>query len=118
MKNMENIHKNDEKTIELLIAPHLNPIYGFVFQYVKNASDAEDITQEVFVKAWRNLKKIKQKKFKTWLFRVARNTAIDFLRKKRAIPFSDFENKAGENILIENLTDETGLPDEILAKPL
>ncbi|KKR91196.1 MAG: RNA polymerase, sigma-24 subunit, ECF subfamily [Candidatus Falkowbacteria bacterium GW2011_GWA2_41_14] len=102
--------------MKLLISPHLKPIYGFIFQYVKNAPDAEDITQEVFVKAWRNLKKIKQKNFKAWLFSVARNTSIDFLRKKRAIPFSEFENESGENILDETLADETDLPDEILAK--
>lgn len=113
---MENHPKNDDKALELLISPYLKPIYGFIFQFVKNAPDAEDITQEVFIKAWRNLKKIKQKNFKAWLFRVARNTAIDFLRKKRAIPFSDFENEAGENILMETVADETDLPDEILAK--
>lgn len=113
---MENHLKNDDKALELLISPYLKPIYGFIFQFVKNAPDAEDITQEVFIKAWRNLKKIKQIKFKAWLFSVARNTAIDFLRKKRAIPFSDFENETGENILINNLEDEADLPDEILAK--
>lgn len=102
--------------MELLISPYLKPIYGFIFQFVKNTPDAEDITQEVFIKAWRNLKKIKQKNFKPWLFSVARNTAIDFLRKKRAIPFSNFENEAGENILMETMADETDLPDEILAK--
>ena len=69
----------DEKSLELLIRRYLKPIFGFVYKYVRNSPDAEDITQEVFVRIWRNLKKFKkEKKFKTWIFAIARNSAMIF----------------------------------------
>jgi RNA polymerase sigma-70 factor (ECF subfamily) len=69
------------------------------------------------VKVWRNLKKFdQQKSFKTWIFSIAKNTALDFLKKKKAIPFSEFENEEGENIITETLVDPSPLPQELLEK--
>ena len=53
----------DEQALELLVGEYLRPIYSFVSRFVGNAQEAEDITQDVFVRAWRNLKK-SQKNFK------------------------------------------------------
>ena len=81
--------KSDEKSLELLIRRYLKPIYSFVYRYVGKAHDADDVTQDVFVKVWRNLKKFdREKSFKTWIFAIAKNTAFDHLKKKKAIPFS------------------------------
>lgn len=80
----------DEKSLEILIEQYLKPIYSFVYRYTGSASDAENITQDVFVRVWKNLKKFDQnKKFKTWIFSIAKNAAIDWLRKKKTIPLSD-----------------------------
>jgi len=97
--------KGDEKSFEILIEKYLKLAYNFVYKNVGNPADAEDITQEVFVKVWKNLKKFDQSKtFKPWLFQIAKNTSIDFLRKKKSIPFSRFENDKGQNVLTENLS--------------
>ena len=107
----------DSQSLEVLIRRHLGPIYSFVYRYVGNRQDAEDITQEVFIKVWRNLKKFdQQKSFKTWIFSIAKNTAIDFLKKKKMIPFSEFDNEGGENTIIETLADPSSLPQELLEK--
>lgn len=100
------IMKNcDEKSLEILIKQYLKPIYNFVYRYAGNAQDAEDITQDVFVKVWRNLKKFdRQKSFKAWIFTIAKNTSIDFLKKKKTIPLSSFDT----------LIDPSPLPYEIL----
>ncbi len=113
----------DEKSLEILINRYLKQIYGFVYQYVNNRQEAEDITQEVFVKVWRNVKKPvfgfsrgfnpKKGKFKTWLFTIAKNTSLDFLKKKKPLLFSEFENEKGVNVLVETLSDESPLPEEI-----
>lgn len=96
--------KGDEKSLEILIARYLKPIYSFVYKNVGNQAEAEDITQEVFIKIWKNIKKFDQKKrFKPWIFQIAKNTAIDSLRKKKSIPFSKFENEKGQNVLLENM---------------
>lgn len=107
----------DEKSLEILIHRWLLSIYSFVYRYVGLGEAAEDITQEVFVKVWRNLKKFdQQKNFKTWIFSIAKNTSIDWLKKKKAIPFSNFENEEGENQLTETLEDPSPLPNEILER--
>jgi len=99
----------DDNSLELLIKRYLKYIYNFVYKNVGDQASAEDITQEVFIKVWKNIRKFDQNKnFKPWIFQIAKNTTIDFLRKKKAIPFSRFENEKGQNMLIEN----------IIAKPL
>lgn len=58
--------KGNKGSLKILIQKYLKPIFNFVFTYVGNTQDCEDITQEVFVKAWSNLKKFdKKKSFKT-----------------------------------------------------
>lgn len=107
----------DKKSLELLVKNYLKPMYSFAYHYMKNAQDAEDVTQEVFVKVWRNLKKFDQRKsFKTWIFTIAKYTALDLLKKKKTIPFSEFENENGENALIETLADSSPLPHELLER--
>ncbi len=114
---IENYFKDDEKSLEILIGKYLKPIYGFIYRYVGNAQEAEDITQETFVKMWRNLKKFdKQKGFKTWIFSIAKNTSIDFLRKKKVITFSEFENERGESTILEKFIDSSPLPNELLER--
>lgn len=105
-KLIENYLKGDTKSFDKLIENYLKIIYNFVYKNVGNEFDAEDITQEVFVKVWKNIKKFDTSKdFKPWIFQIARNTLIDLIRKKKSIPFSRFENEKGQNPLIEALVD-------------
>ena len=114
---IENYFKGDEKSLEILIGKCLKPIYSFIYRYVGNAQEAEDITQDVFVKVWRNLKRFdREKSFKTWIFSIAKNTAIDFLKKKRTMQFSDFENERGESTILEKFIDSSPLPNELLER--
>jgi RNA polymerase sigma-70 factor (ECF subfamily) len=104
----------EKKALEVLISRYLKPIYNFAYSFSGDAEAAEDITQDAFVKVWRNIKRFDQnKKFKTWIFEIAKNTSIDFNRKRKTIPFSRFENDGGENKFIENLIDFSPLPLEI-----
>jgi len=96
--------KGNTESLEILIKRYLKPIFSFTYRRVGNSQEAEDITQDVFVKVWRNLKKFdRNRSFKTWIFTIAKNTSIDWLKKKKAIPFSNFENEKGENSLINKL---------------
>ena len=96
--------RGDEKSLEILIARYLKQIYSFVYKNVGNIAEAEDITQDVFLKVWKNIRKFDQKRnFKPWIFQIAKNTCIDSLRKKKTIPFSSFENEKGQNVLAENI---------------
>ncbi len=109
------LKKGDEKSLEILIQRYLKPVYGFAYRYVGNVQEAEDIAQDVFVKVWKNLKKFKQEKnFKTWVFTIAKNTAFDFLRKKKAITFSELGNEESESNILKKFIDPSLLPDELL----
>jgi RNA polymerase sigma-70 factor (ECF subfamily) len=109
--------KGDETALGVLIKQYLRPIYGFVYRYVGNTGASEDITQEVFVRMWRNIKKFNpEKNFKTWIFAIAKNASIDFLKKKKALPFSEFDNEEGDNIIENILIDAELLPSEILER--
>jgi RNA polymerase sigma factor (sigma-70 family) len=109
--------RGNEDALNVLIGKHLKSVYGFVYSRIGDpycAGDAEDITQEVFVKAWRNLKKFDCKKnFRTWIFSIAKNTTIDWLRKKRTVPFSAFENAQGQNVFLQTIGDKRPLADEV-----
>ena len=110
--------KGDKKALETLISRYLNQVYGFIFYLTKNSQDAEDIAQETFVKVWKNLKKYKpEKNFKTWLLTIAKNTALDFFKKRKMINFSDLISADGDNFsLLETIPDPEPLSDEIFFK--
>ncbi len=109
--------KGDEESLEILVSRYLKPVYNFICRYLSDRQGAEDVTQEVFIKTWRNLKKFdRQRSFKAWIFGIAKNACVDILRKKKAIPFSEFENDKGKNPLIETLADPSPLPDEIFRR--
>jgi RNA polymerase sigma-70 factor (ECF subfamily) len=81
--------------------------------------EAEDILSEVFIKVWQNLKKFNSSKasFKTWIFSIARNSSIDFLRKKKITLFSDLESMGiSDEIFQDTIADEGSLSDENLDK--
>lgn len=85
--------KGDHKSLEFLIRRHLSSVYNFVVRFTGDSSEAHDITQETFLKAWKHLKKFDQaKNFKTWIFAIARNTSLDWLRKRKAVSFSAMQN--------------------------
>lgn len=97
-----------------LVSRYSRDVYGFSFFLSKSREDAEDITQETFVKIWKNLKKFKpEQRFKSWMLAIAHNTAVDYLRKRRHAVFSDFEDEEGSNMIVETMADEGKLADEI-----
>jgi RNA polymerase sigma factor (sigma-70 family) len=68
---------------EELVRQHMSAVYGYARRFTGNADTAADITQETFVKAWKNFKRFdKTKNFRAWLFTIAKRTAIDWLRKR------------------------------------
>lgn len=69
-----------------LLLRYQRPVLSLIRRMVRNSSQAEDLAQEVFLKAFRALKSYDQgRKFSSWLFKIAHNTAIDQLRRKELI---------------------------------
>ncbi len=94
---------DDDETMEILVQKHLRQVYNFAFRLTRDRETAEDIAQETFVKVWKNLKKYNpEKNFKTWLLAIAKNTALDYLRKKKTVSISDFDDFADRPFLAED----------------
>ena len=76
------LEKGDKKAINLLYENYSDSLYGVILKVTINEEIAQDALQETFVKIWKNAKKYDSKKAKlfTWLYRIAKNTAIDKLR--------------------------------------
>jgi RNA polymerase sigma-70 factor (ECF subfamily) len=77
--------RGDTDAFGELYGIYLGRIYRYVFYQVKDRSSAEDITEDVFVKAWRSIGscKGKERTFLPWLFRIAHNHIIDISRKRQ-----------------------------------
>lgn len=81
--------KGDAKAFEKLESKYRKSVYYMLLKMVKNPDDAEDLTQEAFAKAFVSIHKFDSKyAFSTWLFRIATNNCIDFIRKKRVMTVS------------------------------
>lgn len=107
----------NEAVLPFLINRYIKIIYRFVFGLVLDESTAEDITQDVFIKVWKKFSSYNDKyPFKTWLFSIARNTTIDYFRKKKDIVFSKFDNEEGDNFITDTLADDSPTAVDIFAR--
>ena len=109
----------DDDAFNTIVNRHINHILNFVRQYAPQKEDAEDIVQNTFFKAWKHIGGFKKdKKFLTWLFTIARNTALDHIKRRHSFSFSEidkWENAGGENEISfeDSLSDSEPLPSEV-----
>ncbi|MCP4457448.1 MAG: sigma-70 family RNA polymerase sigma factor [Cytophagales bacterium] len=108
-------NEGDESAFAMLMDRYKRPVYHMILKMVRNVDDAEDLTIEAFAKAFKNLHRFKKDyTFSTWLFRIATNNAIDFIRKKKLQTYSlntSFKDDSGENVTID-IQDANLTPDE------
>ena len=72
-------------TFDEIYLEHYKMVFNLALQYVQNTEDAEEITQDVFVKIFDNLNSFKkQSSLKTWIYRMAINQSLDFIKAKNA----------------------------------
>ncbi len=109
---------NNERVFRFILKTYKEKIYFQVRKIVINHDDADDVTQESFIKIWRNLDKYRgDSKLYTWLYRIATNEALTFVQKKRkdlSIDFDDNEFLSNQLLSPESDTYMTG--DEVQLK--
>jgi RNA polymerase sigma-70 factor (ECF subfamily) len=107
---VEMAREGNEKAFASLMNRYRDSIYFMLLKMVSNSSDAEDLTIEAFGKAFHNLDSYSPDfAFSTWLFKIATNNCIDFIRKKQTSP-APIEQLADD---LDNLTVyiQSDLPD-------
>ncbi|MTI20591.1 sigma-70 family RNA polymerase sigma factor [Fulvivirga sp. RKSG066] len=113
------VKENDEQAYAMLMDRYKRPVYHMILKMVRNVDDAEDLTIEAFAKAFKNLHRFKKDyTFSTWLFRIATNNAIDFIRKKRLETMSldtSFTDDNGDSVSID-VEDKNLNPQEVAIK--
>jgi RNA polymerase sigma-70 factor (ECF subfamily) len=86
---ISNVLNGDQQAYALLVERYQNYVFTLSLRFTKNREDAEEISQDIFIKAYRALADFKgSSKFSTWLYTIVNNTCITFLRKKKLETYS------------------------------
>ena len=106
-----------EFAFQTLVERYQRPVFGLIVRMVRDRGIAEDVTQEVFVKAWLALSRYDPKRrFASWLFKIASNAAIDQLRRKK-LPTTPLESgDPDRSSILDRMEDERAESPDTLVK--
>ncbi len=115
--------RGDGRAFSMLIENHERFVFNVVYRITGNAEDARDVSQEAFIKAFKNFESYDESSaFSTWLYRIAVNTAIDYIRKRKkenSISFEDYivdeKNQKGDSGIEEKVISKEGVKNIISA---
>ena len=119
------VQDGDVDAFDALILKYRERVYSVIYNLTSNREDASDLTQETFIKAFQSINRFKGKSsFFTWLYRIALNTSLTYLRKNKLRRFFSFEKMVDEDHtegFIENMTadsdsDKAALMSELQEK--
>jgi len=112
--------KGDQEAFGRVVQIYYNRVYSVIYRVVNHAEDARELSQAAWVKAWQRLGDYKQEaRFYTWVYRIAVNTALDFLRKKKRrpeVPLEPVVHEGGDAMEMDrqrDLADENTPADEL-----
>lgn len=99
-----NVLGGDNKSFDILVEKYTSRVRSIVSGYVYNAVDIDDVSQEVFIVVFRNLKQFRgDSSFYTWLYRVTSNVAKSYLKKKKSrIPDAIIDDSEETNITLSH----------------
>ena len=111
--------QGDMHAFEELILKHEKIVYNVALRMMNHGEDAKDISQEVFLKAYRSLSNFDERSaFSTWLYRITHNTCIDEMRKRKGKQSysleEELENEEGS--MQRQIADEGDTPEESLLR--
>lgn len=118
---IEELCKGSEWAFDSLVSVYQQPIYNFVFRLLEDPTDAPDVTQEVFLKVFRNIGEFRSEcSLKTWIYRIAINEASNLRRwfsRHRRQELSLDEREEGRPAFIDILADpEEGQYEKVLRR--
>lgn len=109
--------EGSELAFRSLVERYQRPVFSLVLRMVRDPGTAEDVTQEVFVKAWKALARYDpRRRFASWLFKIASNAAIDQLRRKK-LPTTPIETSdPNQSSVLDRIEDERAESPDTLVK--
>jgi RNA polymerase sigma-70 factor (ECF subfamily) len=114
------IEKNDQAAYAELLDRYKESVFYLLLKMVNNKDDAEDLTLEAFGKAFKNIEQYTPNfAFSTWLFRIATNNCIDFIRKKRMVTLSldkTFTSGDGDEMTMDVRSDTLDPEEHLIRK--
>ncbi len=75
----------DAEALGELVEKYKGPLFGFIYKFSEGREDADEVFQEVWVRAIKNMNRYRQKNLLSWLFRIAHNLMIDRIRKRKPV---------------------------------
>lgn len=115
LKIIERALNGENRAYTELLNRYRDSVYYVMLRMISNPADAEDLTIEAFGKAFNNLAKyVPSHAFSTWLFRIATNNCIDFMRRKSQGPRLFAQEEGEESEVEATVASDTASPDEIL----
>jgi RNA polymerase sigma-70 factor, ECF subfamily len=96
VKLVERATAGDHESFARLYTDYLDAIYRYIYYRTGDAQDAEDLTEQVFIKAWKALPNYRQvgELFGNWLYRIAHNIIVDYHRRRKTISSETIEQDA------------------------
>jgi len=117
---VERVQRGDKHAFELLVSKYQRKLGRLISRFVKDSADAEDVTQEAFIKAYRALPGFRgESAFYTWLYRIGINTAKNYLlaNKRRPPSSTPFDSNESESFEDASLLREVNTPEnELMSK--
>ena len=113
---IERVQRGDKQAFNLLVIKYQNKVCNLVSRYVSNSGDVPDVAQEAFIKAYRALPTFRgESAFYTWLYRIAVNTAKNYLvAQGRRPPASDIDAEDAEYYGSGNALKEISNPENLM----
>jgi RNA polymerase sigma-70 factor (ECF subfamily) len=105
---VQRVQAGDTAAFDLLVRNYRERLFGVVYNLTSNREDAADLTQEAFIKAFRSIGRFQgNASFFTWLYRIAVNTTLSYLKKtrrKRFFSFEKLDDEATKAEIVEHFT--------------
>lgn len=105
--------RGDRDAFEMLVRRHTRSVYHLAYRFTQDHMEAENITQETFLRAFAALPKSRiDLPFRPWLFKIAVNLCRNWAKRRKAVLFSEIEDGSEEESPLELIADEEPLPLE------
>jgi RNA polymerase sigma-70 factor, ECF subfamily len=117
---VERVKAGDRQAFELLVTKYERRVLRLLSRFIRDQAEMEDVAQETFIKAYRALPQFRgESAFYTWLYRIAVNTAKNYLstQGRRPISMSQLQSadaEDGESFDVDDVVEDTNTPDAVL----